>query len=67
MKNAARQQGQPSFYRIANELIELYQLQMDALQRDPSAAAQENYHGRRRKINQLRTQMGLHLPHSRPS
>jgi hypothetical protein len=67
MRDAVPQSRRSSFYQIANELIELYQQQMDALQRDPSEAEHEEYLERRRQINELRMELGMERPHSRPS
>jgi hypothetical protein len=67
MIDAVPEHIRPRFNRVANELIELYQLQMDALQRDPFEAQQEEYRARRRRIHELRRQLAMAPPHSCPS
>lgn len=66
MKDAALQRERPRIYRVANQLVELYQLQMDALQRDSSEAELEEYRDRRKQINELRAELGMGSQ-SRPS
>jgi hypothetical protein len=67
MRNAVSEGERINVSRIANELIELYQLQMDTLDRDPSEADDEDYLARRRRINELRGDLELVPRHSGPA